>query len=348
MIGYNIKKLRLKNNLSLRDLGDKLNVSHQTISKYEKDEMMPTSEMLIKISKIFNVKVSYLFEKAGNKLELSDVHYRKKSTFTKKNQQIVEDTTKDILASYLELLDLFPTDRFKIAKIDNLKQHVNSYEEIETKAEHIRSLLNLGEDPINNLLQTLEELGFIIIFIDPIKGFDGKEGIVNDIPFIVLSRESSGDRQRFNLAHELGHLLITHEGLDDEKVAHRLAGSILVPRKTLISDLGIKRRNLNLFELRSLKTKYKVSIQCLIMRANQVGIISDYEKERLFKEIAYKGWRTNEPIQIANEVSTKFEQMVCEAVSEGYISNSKGAEYLNISTVEFLNKYMEKPLIDTN
>ena len=32
--------------------------------------------------------------------------------------------------------------------------------------------------------------------------------------------------------------------------------------------------------------------------------------------------------------------MLCEAVTEGYLSESKAAEYLNIKTIEFMERYM--------
>lgn len=348
MIGYNLKKLRLKNGYSMRELGELLDISHQAISKYEKDMMMPSSDIIIKMANLFNVKVAYFFNNKPQELNLKNIHYRKKSTFTKTNQYIVENFTKDKLSNYLEVLDLFPENRFKHLDIKSLQHKINNYDDIEEKAISVRNSLNLGIDPIGNLLETLEEIGFIVLMIDNIKGFDGKEGTVNNIPFIVLSNNFSGDRQRFSLAHELGHLLLIHNGLDDEKVADRFAGAFLVPKESLISDLGNKRKNLNLFELEQLKRKYKVSMQCIIFRANQLNIISDFEKERLFKEFSMRKWRTQEPIKIENETSYKFQQMVCEAVSEKYISESKGAEYLNISTIDFLERYLKKNINDTN
>ena len=348
MLGENIKKLRVRNGFSLRGLADELGVSHQTISKYEKNEMFPSSQMLIKIASIFNVKVGYLFEEAGESIILTNIHYRKSSRFTEKNQAIVEGITKDFIANYLQVLDLFPEGRFPIPDINVLTHEIVDYEDIEQVTLRVREQLNLGIDPIQNLLNSLEEIGFIVIFIDAIAGFDGKEGMVGNMPFIVLNRDSFGDRQRYNLAHELGHILIKHFGLDDERVAHMFAGALLVPKDSLIRDLGKTRTNLNFYELAQLKEKYKVSMQCIIMRAKQVGIISEYEKERLFKQISMRGWRKEEPVTIKNEKSTKFEQMICEAVSEGYISESIGAEYLNISTIDFLQKYMGKRIDDNN
>lgn len=340
MLGNNIKKFRKRNKLSLRELGDRLNVSHTTISKYESGKIIPSSTVLIELAKIFNIKVADLFKDSQEEIVIKQIHYRKKSTFSKTDQEIVEDITKDQLKKYLELLDLFPDNRFNKVCLKDLTVEISDYEEIEDKVLEIRNMLNLGLDPISNLLEIIEELGFIIIFIDPVKGFDGKEGLVNDRPFIVLSNSTSGDRQRYNLAHELGHLLIKHNSLDDEKIANHFAGAFLMPKESLIKDLGEHRNNLTYFELEKLKEKYKVSMQSIIYRAAQLGIISENEKVKWFKKFSYLGYRFKEPVEISVEKSNKFEQMLCEAVSEGYISESKAAEYLNIKTIDFVKNYL--------
>lgn len=232
-------------------------------------------------------------------------------------------------------MDLFPEGRFETIDLENFRVEITDYEEIENKVMEIREKLNLGIDPISNLLEVIEELGLIVIFIDSVNGFDGKEGLVNERPFIVLANDKSGDRQRNSLAHELGHLLIKHDNLDDEKVGNYFAGAFLMPK-----DLGKKRSTLTLFELKKLKEKYKVSMQSIIYRAWQLNIISETEKTNLFKKFSILGYRKAELIDIEIEKSNKFEQMLCEAVSEGYLSESKAAEYLNIKTIEFMERYM--------
>lgn len=348
MVGNNIKKFRKRNNMSLRELADKLGISHTSIAKYENNEMMPSSATLIKLSKIFNIKVAELFKKVQQELVIKDIHYRKLSTFSKRNQEIVEDITKDNIRKYLEVINLFSDDRFYKVNLNELTFEINSYEEIEEKVIELREKLNLGIDPISNLLELLEELGFIIIFVNPIKGFDGKEGLVNGKPFIVLANDKPGDRQRYSLAHELGHVIAKFDGLEDEKVANYFAGAFLIPKVSLIKDLGVNRNTLTIFELENLKKKYKVSMQSIVYRAWQVNIISEYEKTRLFKRFSQLGYRKDEPVDIPREQSHKFEQMLCEAVSEGYLSQSKAAEYLNIKTSEFIIKYMGQSINDYN
>lgn len=348
MIGDNIKKLRIRNGFSLRSLADILCISHTAISKIEKGDLMPSSEILIKISKAFNVKVSELFKEPQKELEIKEINYRKSSKFTLKNKGIVEEITKEKLQKYLEVEDIIPYKKNNNISIEQLYFTINSLDEIEENIVIVRDKLKLGLDPISNMINLLEALGIIVIFIDTIKGFDGKEGLVNNKPFIIVANDKPGDRQRYNLAHELGHLIVKFDNLDPEQVANYFAGAFLIPRESLLNDLGEKRKKLSLFELENLKRKYKVSMQSIIFRAHQLGIINEYEKTRLFKQFSMLGYRKNEPVNIEKEETFKFENMICELVSEGYISESKAAEYLNIRTLEFVEKYMGQRTNDIN
>ncbi|MGM0214692.1 helix-turn-helix transcriptional regulator [Enterococcus sp. AZ109] len=59
-LGKNIKDERLKKNLTQQELADQLNISRQTISKWELDKSYPDLELLVKMSQLFQVSVDYL------------------------------------------------------------------------------------------------------------------------------------------------------------------------------------------------------------------------------------------------------------------------------------------------
>lgn len=59
-LGLKIKQLREENNLTQAELGEKLNISKATISKYEADRVEPSIPTLISISKLFNVSIDFL------------------------------------------------------------------------------------------------------------------------------------------------------------------------------------------------------------------------------------------------------------------------------------------------
>ena len=62
MFGDIVKNLRLSHNLSQVQLANELNVSKQTISNWENNNILPSIEMLVKIAQFFSVSTDYLLE----------------------------------------------------------------------------------------------------------------------------------------------------------------------------------------------------------------------------------------------------------------------------------------------
>ena len=60
MINERLKKLRKDFNISQVTLAKELGVSKQCVSNWENDNILPSIDMLIKISKYFNVSTDYL------------------------------------------------------------------------------------------------------------------------------------------------------------------------------------------------------------------------------------------------------------------------------------------------
>lgn len=62
MIGTQIKKLRKARRLSQVELGKALGVSKQSVSNWENDNILPSVEIIIKLSKFFSCSSDYLLE----------------------------------------------------------------------------------------------------------------------------------------------------------------------------------------------------------------------------------------------------------------------------------------------
>ncbi len=60
MLNERIRKLRLERNLSQVDLAKKLNVTKQSVSNWENDNIQPSIEMLVKLAAVFSVSTDYL------------------------------------------------------------------------------------------------------------------------------------------------------------------------------------------------------------------------------------------------------------------------------------------------
>ena len=60
MLGYRINELRKSFGWNQVELANKLGVTKQTISNWENENILPSIDMLIRISKLFNVTTDYL------------------------------------------------------------------------------------------------------------------------------------------------------------------------------------------------------------------------------------------------------------------------------------------------
>jgi len=78
MIGERLQRARKAAGLGLRALAEQSDLSHTTISKFEKEQQTPSSKQLIKLAKVLGVRTEYFFR--PQTLTLSGIEYRKKST----------------------------------------------------------------------------------------------------------------------------------------------------------------------------------------------------------------------------------------------------------------------------
>lgn len=88
MFGEIIQQLRKSRNLSQVQLANALNVSKQTVSNWENNNIMPSVEMLLSIARYFSVSTDYL-------LELTDKSYIEVTGLSPNElahvQQIIDD-----------------------------------------------------------------------------------------------------------------------------------------------------------------------------------------------------------------------------------------------------------------
>lgn len=324
-IGGRIKQARKAGNFSLRKLADEIGVSAMAISKYERDQDVPSSGVLLRLSQALKVKVDFFFRPNAVSVQLQA--YRKHAALGVKEQESIQMRIQDWVERYLEVESLFPEEQYA-GTLPSCK--VSSLDEIEEIALDLRDNWNLGYDPIENLVQLLEDRGIKVGIISGFEHFDACTFKVENDPVIVTKDELPGDRQRFNLGHELGHLILDAQGeLKPEQAANRFVGAFLVPAKTARFELGAQRTDLNVNEIYMLKKKYGLSMQAWIYRAKDLGIITDNTAVRLFQQFRKNEWRRQEPGDpYPSETPMRMERLIYRALAEDMISRSRAQELL--------------------
>lgn len=339
------RSARVLNGLSLQDLADKLEnkVSRQALHKYEKGEVIPDSDMVSLLSSALSVKPDFFFRETN--IVMSDIEFRKLKNLPAKDEQRIIETVKDILSRYLELEEILSIQTKFINPIKDTIKSINSFRDVENAVKIVRDSWNLGEDPISNSLELLEDHHIKIVEVKAGESFDGMQTWVNgNIPVIAINTDKvkCADRKRFTALHELAHLLLPIKHLPEkrkETYCHQFAGAFLLPEETAYKELGKGRSKLMIQELSILKKQYGISIQAIVMRARDLGIITNSYCSQFFFYLNQMGWKVNEPAEyIGEESSNRFTQLLFRALGEDLISMSKAASLNNQSLAEFREK----------
>lgn len=345
-IGERLKQARRAAGLSLRDLADQVGVSAMAISKYERDLDVPSSGVLLRLARALGIKTEYFFR--ARSINLTVPAYRKRCSLRRRQEQAVLGQVQEWLERYFEVEDLLSLE--PLANLSELVEHysVDSMDDVEHAAENLRNTWGLGTAPIENLMDLLEDRGIKVGLVDAADEFDACTFWVDDAAAIIaVKRGVSGDRQRFNLAHELGHIVLAPgEDLDAEKAAHRFAGAFLVPAAVARRELGQQRRNLSIPELLLLKHKYGLSAQAWVYRAQDLGIITSAAATALFRQFGRRGWRRREPgAPVPEEAPIRMKRLVLRGLAEDLISEARATELLGrpvqrfVEEVEYGNEY---------
>jgi Zn-dependent peptidase ImmA (M78 family)/DNA-binding XRE family transcriptional regulator len=341
MVGERLKMARAMAGLTMRDLAEQAGISHQAVGKYEKGTATPSSPVLIRLAKALHVRIESLMR--PEVVKLSDVKFRKKKTLPRKELLAIEAQVLDLLERYL-LAESLCSDQ---EPSPPPKYTLKSVEDAEEKAKQWRRDWGLGLGPIENLVETAEAHGIKVVLADAPEGFNGLAVRVEGrMPCLVVNQNLTECRFRLTFAHEMAHIVAA--GIEDwpekqqEQAAFRLGAAFLVPDEAVHRELGTNRRSLDWAELLTLKKIYGLSVQAWIVRASQLGVISDAVKERMFRLLSRQGWRRVEPgDEPTRERSYRFARLLLRAVTEDCVSEERAAEIYGQSLDAFRRSVIE-------
>ena len=339
--GQRLKAARVMAGLSMDGLVERLGkrLSKPAISKYENGLMMPDSENLILLADALEVAPDFFFSERA--VELSGVNFRKKASLGKRAVESLTERVKDAMDRYLQLETLLGLDAPFNNPLSGLV--VGNPDDIEAAAMSLRSAWGLGPDSaVPHVVDLLEEHAVRVIELEEDDGFDGVSGKVGERPFIVLNKDRPIDRKRLTALHEFAHQSVNFkDGLPEtvvEKLCHTFGGAFLMPVGVLRRELGDKRSEISLYELRSLKEQYGISMQAIMYRAKLHGIITEYVYERFSKFVSAQGWRKVEPVNyLVVDAPHRFENLIYRSLAEGVISIAKAA-YLSRKSIPEIEK----------
>ncbi len=306
IIGEKLKTARILAGYTLSELADVLGITKQALSQYENNDTEPKFDIYLKLLKTLQCKNEFLTTPYTFSFETQNTFFRASAAadaIEKRNQEVKTDLVLylyEFLCEYLEL------PKLNLPDLDNDLS-------IEEKSNQLRNYWKISNKPIKNIINVLEHNGIIVSSFNPlygrlnykIDGYTQQVRIKNNKLFCVIVEDykESWARKNFSLAHELGHIILHNsynyselsksEQNQLENEANLFASAFLLPKDEFIEDMK-SVRSLNDFV--RLKQKWFVSIGAMLIRAKQLGIITNDEYLKYIKNYSYHRYRKNEPL----------------------------------------------------
>jgi Zn-dependent peptidase ImmA (M78 family)/DNA-binding XRE family transcriptional regulator len=331
--------------LSLQDLADSLGneVSKQALSKYEQGKMKPDSKGLIALANALKVSVDYFYSVPPIKVELEEVEFRKYTTkLSKLDDLAVREKAIDHFERYFELEEILnlneKNDYFVFERM------IKAPEDAEEAAKQLRSKWKLGNDPIPDVVEMLEDKGYKVIDIDAPEGFDGMKASIAERKVIVLKKTKDMEkddivRKRFTALHELAHHAlnfpkdISHK--EEETLCHVFASAVLYPDEMAHKELHKERFHFYEKELIIIKERWGISFSAIFYRANRLGILNNHVLQKFnvgFKKRAYHIPNAEPGRFRSREKPTRMERLVYLGLAKEVLTINEAAFFAGISS----------------
>ncbi|WP_145511572.1 XRE family transcriptional regulator [Yersinia kristensenii] len=289
--------------LSQTQLATMVGVSPATISKWRSGQQAPESDALERLASVVNVTSEWFTRPMLT--GMSKPLFRSNASAHAAARAMLETRiywASELVTKLTEFVDL-PELKLPYRSFKNIDEISDA--DIEDAATECRTIWNLGRKEIPDLALAAESNGIILVReetgVAQIEGLSAWNEALG-VPFVLLSSDKGNAfRSRFDLAHEIGHLILHRSvgnELDAERYklkenqAHRFAGALLLPAETFAEEVRIP---VTLDSLLLIKQRYGISVAASLMRLYALNIITEEEKQNLYKRRSARWGAKSEP-----------------------------------------------------
>jgi|SRR5713226_178914 len=305
--GKRIRQARELRALTQIELAKRIGVTQAAIAYFEKGVKQPSADLMAQIATQTRFPLAFFSVDPPIEFSADSLQFRSHASLTKREISAARrhaEIAYEIVESLAAQLTQIPLTLPKCPR------------EPVTAACQVRAALKLPPDePIPNLIHVVERAGVLVLALPEssmrLDAFSLWVGPNSNFPIITISKDKPGDRLRYSVAHDLGHLAMAHPNMfraEEEREAGRFAAELLLPQKAMHREI---RPPVTLSSIAVLKPRWKVSVQALIRRAYELNIITERQYRYLFEQLSAKGWRKREPsnLDIPQEKPRALRQM---------------------------------------
>lgn len=308
-----LKLARQRLGLTLTKLADQSGVSLRSLTNYENSRIQPSADALLRLSRALSVPPEFFEHDTLDAIPVESASFRKlsKTTATRRDAVLASATLAVELFGIIESKFALPAR--DIPSLDKLAP--------EDAAELVRRQWNLGDARISNMVHLLESKGVRVAAIrHEYTDVDAFCFYRDGTPYVFLNTSKSAERQRFDAAHELAHLILHSEqdmdpstSKEREAEANRFAANFLMPRSAVLAQ---SMRSASLARILAARSYWKVSAMAMTHRLHELHLLSDWQYRTTCVTLSDQGYRRMEPGGIVPETSQLLRKVMFGSASK--------------------------------
>ena len=352
---YRLHLARSCRNITKNDISKLINVSSSTLARLEKGCDEPKKETVQLLVKALNFPEAFFFdgiEEDQDKEDLNtkDLSFRSNATIPRKDRNAAYSAR-----GLAYIVDEWLQNNFNLP--DVRVPDLSCDHDPVTASERLRYDWGLGNLPLPNLMELLESQGVrIFAFSQDTDAIDAFSCWNNGLPYIFVNINKNAERIRFNLCHELGHLVLHRHihvdgqdriTVDIEKEAHLFASNFLMPEEDIRSCIP---NGVVINYLIKAKQRWKVSVAALAYRIRQLGLLSEWHYRNMVNEMQVRNYGKSEPNPVKREYSLLWEKIFTmlwkDKITREELSKKLNIPYHDFNDLVFgllnIKKYMIK------
>ena len=302
--GDRVRQVRELHRMTQADLVSEVHgLTQPKLSRIEKGLLEPDAETVAMIAASSGVTPGFFNRESTSSIQALSPQFRARNRLNQVDKNAAQRWAELILEAYEQLALGSSPIRQALQRMENADPAHMAME--------FRKILGFDStSPLPYLLLAVERLGVSVVGL-PIQlpTMDAFSAWNANTPIIAVLSGTPGDRLRFSVAHELGHLVL-HDRLERrpelEMEADAFASELLLPRDIAFQVIP---STATLSTLVMLKGRWGVSVKSLVYRARSLKLMPEERCISLYKQISARGWNKSEPGFVPSEKPRAFRKL---------------------------------------
>lgn len=286
--------------LARTDLASVTGLSVSALTSYEKGSSNPDVRDIEVLAAELGVHPEFFYLHDMEEVPESVVSFRRASKTSKRQQCAARGAAQMAVELFGVIESSFKLPDLQVPEIDDATP--------EQAAEEVRAQWHLADRPIADMMSLLESKGVRILSLDHrCKDVDAFCFSRDGVSYIFVSTVKTAERQRFDLAHELGHLVLHADLSTDgakskerERQADAFASAFLMPASRIYTQ---SMKGAPVERILKAKKYWQVSAMAMARRLHDLKLLSDWQYRTVTVELSRRGYRSAEPDGIQREQS---------------------------------------------